>query len=510
MCDYVRDILDQLATGCVSTGEDDWVPLYSAADAGAYPVDSHGLERGREVPLLSQLYGLYSTILRSDDKASHHDTTTDTSCHFYRRTRRGCRGGSRRSKVSSPASPTLKRDLDTLVSPSSQGAAVAPAGAPGADDINRDADDPLSTPDGVFEHSLQHVPPHDSACLPPLQPSQLPLAKASDLVRSGLLGPIPDDSVPTNERLKSCLDAWIKIGASKWTLSVIEHGYFLQWNSRAPTIHRHRQPKHTWITMDKNITASLETQVKDWVELKVVHHVAKSKKGFQALLFGVPRKDRNEARPILDLRKLNCYTKKTKFKMDSLKTVIQLSRKGDWATKIDISRAYWHVKIAEPHSRFLRFWWNGELYEFSSMPFGLRDAPRVFTLILREVAKYIRSFGVRCVFYLDDILVVGSSAAECRKNTSFTLGVLKSLGFLIRESKCQLEPTQKIEYLGLILDLKSLSFRVPAKRRRAIRHSVKRMINQASRVTGTALWKLRLFSSSELLCFNFQTKYHSW
>jgi hypothetical protein len=50
------------------------------------------------------------------------------------------------------------------------------------------------------------------------------------------------------------------------------------------------------------------------------------------------------------------------------------------------------------------------------MPFGLSDAPRVFSLIIRKVEKTIREmWGVRVVIYLDDIFVLHQNEKELER-----------------------------------------------------------------------------------------------
>ena len=50
--------------------------------------------------------------------------------------------------------------------------------------------------------------------------------------------------------------------------------------------------------------------------------------------------------------------------------------------------------------------WKGHSYEFTSLPFGLSTAPWVFTKALRSVIGLLQKRGIRCVIYLDDILIM--------------------------------------------------------------------------------------------------------
>jgi hypothetical protein len=48
----------------------------------------------------------------------------------------------------------------------------------------------------------------------------------------------------------------------------------------------------------------------------------------------------------------------------------------------------------------------GTTYTYRGMPFGLNDAPRVFTQIMKKCVMAIREiWRIRCVVYLDDLLL---------------------------------------------------------------------------------------------------------
>jgi hypothetical protein len=52
--------------------------------------------------------------------------------------------------------------------------------------------------------------------------------------------------------------------------------------------------------------------------------------GFYSTLFLVPKKN-DKMRPVINLKPLNGYLKKTHFKMDTLSKVLNIVKTGDWA-----------------------------------------------------------------------------------------------------------------------------------------------------------------------------------
>ncbi|KAL0175495.1 hypothetical protein M9458_027825, partial [Cirrhinus mrigala] len=105
---------------------------------------------------------------------------------------------------------------------------------------------------------------------------------------------------------------------------------------------------------------------------------AEMKLGFYSPYFIVPKKN-GGLRPILDLCVLNRSLHKMPFKMLTPKRIISCIRHQDWFAAIDLKDAYFHVSILPRHRRFLRFAFEGRVYQYKVLPFGLALSPRVFT-----------------------------------------------------------------------------------------------------------------------------------
>ena len=121
-------------------------------------------------------------------------------------------------------------------------------------------------------------------------------------------------------------------------------------------------------------------------------------------------------------------------------------------TRIDLKDAYFSIPIDPQHQSFLRFKWQKRAYQFTCLPFSLSSALRVFTKILSPVVEFLCSKGIRCVIYLDDILLLDQNRAKLIEHTATTLSLLKGLGFLVNYPKSELDPTQKLIFLGFIIN----------------------------------------------------------
>ena len=206
-----------------------------------------------------------------------------------------------------------------------------------------------------------------------------------------------------------------------------------------------------------------------------------ARQGYSSSYFLVKKPGTSEMRPVLNLKRLNWFTRYQKFKMESLLTVRKILRKRDFLTKVDLSDAYMHVPVHPAFQKYLQFEWEGRFYRFRCLPFGLQSAPRVFTKLVRQVVEDLRRKGVRLVFYLDDFLVLARSKAESVKHTRVLVQSLKDHGFFINEKKSVLEPSFQQEFLGAVVDSESMEFRVPKKKLKKFLKEARRFLRKGEK-----------------------------
>ena len=88
-------------------------------------------------------------------------------------------------------------------------------------------------------------------------------------------------------------------------------------------------------------------------------------------------------RMILNLKEFNKYVTYHHFKMDTIHTITKLMSKDCYMASIDLKDAYYSIPVAREHRKYLRFIYNGQLYQFTCLPNGLSSCPRKFTKILK-------------------------------------------------------------------------------------------------------------------------------
>ena len=131
---------------------------------------------------------------------------------------------------------------------------------------------------------------------------------------------------------------------------------------------------------------------------------------------------------ILNLKGLNKHIEKHHFKMDTLWSAVQLVTPNCFMASVDLKDTYYVVPIAEEHHKYLRFYWQGCLYQHTSMPNGLSTAPRCFTKLLKPVYSTLRQYGHLNAGYIDDLYLQGSDTKECLLKISDTQTLFTRLG----------------------------------------------------------------------------------
>lgn len=174
---------------------------------------------------------------------------------------------------------------------------------------------------------------------------------------------------------------------------------------------------------------------------------------FISTIFTRPKKKKDGShRLILNLKKLNEHIEYHHFKMDSLPNALQLMKPNCWMAVLDLKDAYYSVPIRTEDRKYLRFEHEGQLYEFVCLPNGLSSAPRIFTKLLKPALAKLREDGVLLVIYIDDIILFADDPQTLVIFIQRAITLLQSLGFTIHSDKSQLVPSQRVNFLGFILD----------------------------------------------------------
>ena len=255
------------------------------------------------------------------------------------------------------------------------------------------------------------------------------------------------------------LPEWKEVFPGGWMLKMIEEGW--RFNLfKEPCVDRNVKKEYY---LSKKEQESVETFMKQMLQTEVIEKVTEGQdtEFYSPIFIAVQEK---KERFILNAKNLNLFIKKFHFKMEGLHHVAEIIQRGDFMCKIDLSKAFFHIPIHKQHRKYLNFYWKGNLYRFTCLPFGVTSAPRVFTKLLRSVMGVLRRKGIILVVYIDDILVIAATMKKCRSDTQEVIRLLEKLGFMINVKKSETNPTRKLKFLGIIIDTLKFQFIVGQKK----------------------------------------------
>ena len=102
-----------------------------------------------------------------------------------------------------------------------------------------------------------------------------------------------------------------------------------------------------------------------------------------------------------------------------------------WAAKVDLKHAYFHMGLADTLKPYTCIEVQGKIFQFQAACFGLSPLPQLWQSIMKTFLKRWREKGILTWIYLDDILVVGTSATMVEKNLAVMLQDLEGAGMVI-------------------------------------------------------------------------------
>ena len=228
-------------------------------------------------------------------------------------------------------------------------------------------------------------------------------------------------------------------------LNIITNGYVLPFLSKLSLV-RFPLIQSEYKAHQKD--QALATCIQSLLSKNAIERVENVKSlGFYSRLFLVP-KPHQRWRPVIDLSRLNTFLPIEKFKMETQESIRTSLIPGEWVLSIELSDAYLHLPIHRNSRQYLRFCHRSQVFQFTSLPFGLATALQVFTMIVKEVKLMTLSLGLRLHQYLDEWLIRPQSQEEAQVNTQAVVDLTQSLGWIINQEKSELKATQVFSFMG--------------------------------------------------------------
>jgi len=179
---------------------------------------------------------------------------------------------------------------------------------------------------------------------------------------------------------------------------------------------------------------------------------------WNAPLLVVPKKTDASGKPklrvVIDFRKLNDLTIGDSFPIPNITDILDQLGNAKYFTTLDLASGYHQIPMAERDKNKTAFSTSHGHYEFNRMPFGLKNAPATFQRLMNSVLTGMQ--GVKCLVYLDDIVIYGPSLIEHNKRLVTVLNRLRNSNLKLQPDKCEFLRKEVI-YLGHIITEKGIS-----------------------------------------------------
>ncbi|KAL8585025.1 hypothetical protein ACOMHN_043661 [Nucella lapillus] len=188
----------------------------------------------------------------------------------------------------------------------------------------------------------------------------------------------------------------------------------------------------------------VEEEVEKMLELGVIEP---SRSPYSAPVV-IVRKKSGEHRFCVDYRRLNNVTKVDAEVIPNVEDLFaQISTpKSKYFTRIDLSKGYWQIALSEDSKEATAFSTPTGLFQWRVLPFGMVNAPAVFTRMMRKLLKGLK--GVEN--FMDDILIASETWEEHMSQLAEVLLRLRRANLTARPTKCQIGYPD-LEFLGFVV-----------------------------------------------------------
>ncbi|GKE57494.1 putative reverse transcriptase domain-containing protein, partial [Tanacetum coccineum] len=125
----------------------------------------------------------------------------------------------------------------------------------------------------------------------------------------------------------------------------------------------------------------------------------------------------------IDYKELNNLTIKNCYPLPRIDDLFNQLQRSRYFSKIDLWSRYHQLRVQEDDIPKNAFRTRYGHFEFTIMPFGLKNAPAVFMDLMKRVCRtYLDKF---VIVFIDDILIYSKTKEEHKMNLGLILDLLK-------------------------------------------------------------------------------------
>jgi len=133
-------------------------------------------------------------------------------------------------------------------------------------------------------------------------------------------------------------------------------------------------------------------------------------------------------RMVIDYRKLNLVTIADKYPIPEINEVLAQLGNNKVFSVLDLKSGFHQIPLKMSDIEKTAFSVNNGKYEFTRLPFGLKNAPAIFQRALDDILH--EHIGKICFIYIDDIIIFSKDDESHFKNLDIIFRTLQEANFL--------------------------------------------------------------------------------
>jgi hypothetical protein len=203
---------------------------------------------------------------------------------------------------------------------------------------------------------------------------------------------------------------------------------------------------------------------------------------FESTVFTVPKKD-GRFRLCTDYRPLNEFQTKRPFKMETVQMVVETIQLRDFGMLVDLTDCYLTLGLPPSQQKYCRFRHpiTGQRLQWTTISFGMSEAPRICTKLLRPIVGLLKQLGVRCCIYIDDLLILHQDRTKLARGMAIAMDLLqRQVGLNLKTSKCSFRPSRQFTCLGFEWITATMTVSVPRARLWEAQRTARRLVKLAA------------------------------
>ncbi len=149
-----------------------------------------------------------------------------------------------------------------------------------------------------------------------------------------------------------------------------------------------------------------------------------------------------------DYRPLNLQTSRDSFPMPLVEDVISQLGRSNWFSALDLQSGFWQIRMAPDNVKKTALITKTGLYDWTVMPFGLKNATSTFTRTMSLVFKELGDKFLKV--FVDDLNVQSECWEDHLRHLDAVLSKLREVNLKLNPGKCCFT-AKSITFLGHVV-----------------------------------------------------------